>query len=103
MTASATGGIAARPDGTVSGVPRRWLRLEGTVLLGGSLIAYRATAEPWWLVPLALLAPDLFMAGYLGGTRLGAQLYNIAHSTVLPAAMAGLAWWQASPLSSSSA
>ena len=47
--------------------------------------------------PLALLVPDLFMAGYPGGTRLGAQLYNIAHSTVLPAAMAGLAWWQSKP------
>ena len=41
-------------------------------------------------MPLALLVPDLFMAGYLGGTRLGAQLYNIAHSAVLPTAMACL-------------
>ena len=49
-------------------------------------------------MPLALLVPDLFMAGYLGGTRLGAQLYNIAHSTVLPAAMVGLGWWQSKPL-----
>jgi Domain of unknown function (DUF4260) len=97
MTASVPADIAARPDGTVRGVPRRWLRLEGAVLLGGSLIAYRATAEPWWLVPLALLVPDLFMVGYLGGTRLGAQLYNIGHSTVLPAAMVGLGWWQSKP------
>jgi hypothetical protein len=37
-------------------------------------------------------------AGYLGGTRLDARLYNLAHSTVLPAALAGLGWWQSRPL-----
>ncbi|MGD0687117.1 MAG: DUF4260 domain-containing protein [Streptosporangiaceae bacterium] len=90
--------VAARPDGTVTGVPRRWLRLEAAVLLAGSLIAYSATGQHWWLVPLALLLPDAAMAGYLRGSRLGAQLYNLAHSTVLPAAMIGLGWWQSRPL-----
>ena len=98
LLASAAAGVTARPDGTVRGVPRRWLRLEGAVLLAGSLIAYAATGEPWWLVPLALLVPDLFMAGYLRGTRPGAQLYNLAHSTALPAGMVGLGWWQSQPL-----
>jgi hypothetical protein len=98
LLASAAAAVTARPDGTVRGVPRRWLRLEGAVLLAGSLIAYAATGEPWWLVPLALLVPDLFMAGYLRGTRPGAQLYNIAHSTALPAGMVGLGWWQSQPL-----
>jgi hypothetical protein len=37
-------------------------------------------------------------AGYLGGTRLDARLYNLAHSTVLPAALAELGWWQSRPL-----
>jgi Domain of unknown function (DUF4260) len=94
MMGSAAAGVAARPDGTVTGVPRRWLRLEGAVLLAGSLTAYSATGQPWWFVPLALLVPDVFMAGYLRGSRLGAQLYNLAHSTALPAAMIGLGWWQ---------
>jgi hypothetical protein len=49
-------------------------------------------------VPLAVLLPDAAMAGYLRGSRLGAQLYNLAHSTVLPAAMIGLGWWQSRPL-----
>ena len=95
---SASAGAAAGPDGTVTGTPRRWLRLEGAVLLAGSLIAYSATRQPWWLVPLTLLLPDLLMAGYLRSSRLGAQLYNIAHSTVLPAALTGLGWWQGKPL-----
>jgi Domain of unknown function (DUF4260) len=95
-SASAYG--AAPPDGTVTGTPRRWLRLEGAVLLAGSLIAYSASGQPWWLVPLALLVPDVLMAGYLRCSRLGAQLYNLAHSTTLPAAMIGLGWWQSRPL-----
>jgi hypothetical protein len=89
---------AGRTSGTVTGVPRRWLRLEAAVLLAGSLIAYSATGQPWWLVPVTILVPDLLAAGYLGGTRLGAHLYNVAHSTALPAAVVGLGWWQGRPL-----
>ena len=98
ITGGTPAGAAARPDGTVTGTPRRWLRLEGAVLLAGSLIAYSATGQPWWLVLLAILVPDLLMAGYLGGNRLGARLYNLAHSTLLPAAVVGLGWWQGKPL-----
>jgi len=95
-SASAYG--AARPDGTVTGTPRRWLRLEGAVLLAGSLIAYSATGQHWWLIPLVLLIPDVVMIGYLRGNHLGAQLYNLTHSTVLPAAVIGFGWWQSKPL-----
>ena len=34
---------------------------------------------PWWVWPLALLAPDLGMIGYLAGPRVGAVTYNAAH------------------------
>lgn len=98
ITGSASAGAAVLPDGTVTGAPRRWLRLEGAVLAAGSLIAYPATGQAWWLVPLALLVPDVLMAGYLRGSRPGAQLYNLAHSTALPAAMIGLGWWQGTHL-----
>ena len=36
----------------------------------------------------------MLTAGYLGGSRLDARLYNLTHSTVLLAALAGLGWWQ---------
>ena len=80
--------------GTVVGAPRLWLQLEGAALLVGSLVAFSTTHRSWWLVPLALFIPDLFMAGYLGGTRIGARVYNLAHSTPLPALMVGCGWWQ---------
>ena len=34
------------------------------------------------------------MVGYLGGPRLGAIAYNLAHNTALPAMVVALGWWQ---------
>jgi uncharacterized protein DUF4260 len=78
----------------VTGAPRRWLRLEGVVLLVGSLLAYSSIDRPWWLVPLTLLVPDLSMIGYLAGTRIGARAYNLAHATPIPGAFVAIGWWQ---------
>jgi hypothetical protein len=85
-------------EGTVTGAPRTWLRGEAAVLLAGALIAYSSTRQPWWLVPLVVLLPDLTMAGYLAGTRAGAVSYNLAHATPLPAVLVVLGWWQHRPL-----
>ena len=90
----AASAIASPVDGMVTGTPRRWLRVEGAVVVTGSLIAYSTTGQAWWLVPLTLLLPDLTMIGYLGGTRLGSYLYNLGHSTPLPAAIVAIGWWQ---------
>jgi hypothetical protein len=84
--------------GTVVGAPRRLLQLEGAILVAGALIAYTTTHEPWWLIPLTLLVPDLFALGYLAGTRVGANVYNLVHTTPLPAALIALAWSQHSRL-----
>src|SRR5580700_8615184 len=66
MTASPRGQGAVSPGvGVVVGAPRRWLGLEGLVLLAGALIAYGILGQPWWLVPAGILVPDLAMGGYL--------------------------------------
>lgn len=75
------------PDGAVIGAPLRWLRLEGLALLAGTLGCFVAVGEPWWLVPLLLLAPDLSAVGYLAGRRVGATAYNLGHSSLLPGAL----------------
>jgi len=90
--------IESTSDGTVSGTPRLWLRLEAAALLTGSLIAYSTTGQHWWLVPVVVLLPDLAITGYVGGTRIGALLYNLAHATPVPALVIGLGWWQHRPL-----
>ena len=71
----------------VAGKPLRWLRLDGLVLLAAALILFASTHQPWWLVPAVILLPDLFMLGYLRDTRVGAAVYNLGHSYLLPAAM----------------
>jgi|ERR1700676_3900776 hypothetical protein len=91
--------VAVAPDaGIVAGAPRTWLRVEAAVLLAGSLVAFSSTGEPWWLVPLAILIPDVVMVGYLAGARTGARLYNLGHTTLLPAVLVGLGWWRSAPI-----
>jgi hypothetical protein len=80
--------------GTVSGAPRLWLRLEGTVLLTGSIVAYAGTHQSWWLFALLVLVPDVAIAAYLRGNRVGAHLYNLAHATPVPATLLVIGWSQ---------
>jgi hypothetical protein len=76
----------------VAGLPLRILRAEGVVIFAAALAAFfSALDEPWWLVPLLLLFPDLFMVGYAGSARAGAVLYNLAHSYPAPALLGVLA------------
>jgi hypothetical protein len=83
-----------RPENpSVTGKPLLWLRAEGLTLFTAALLLYSATHQHWWLVPAVILLPDLFMVGYVGGSRLGAAVYNLGHSYPLPAltSLAGLA------------
>jgi hypothetical protein len=80
------------PTPAVCGLPLRVLRVEGMVLLVAALATYFAKLdEPWWLVPLLVLVPDVFMAGYAKSHRAGARLYNFAHSYPAPALLGILA------------
>lgn len=81
--------MGTHTDGTVRSGPLLWLRLDGLVLLGGSLALFATTGKSWWLVPLVILLPDVFMVGYLGGTRLGAFAYNLGHTYLAPALVTG--------------
>ncbi len=76
--------------GTVNGAPRLVLRAEGAALLISAALLYGRTGEPWWLFAVLFFAPDLSFVGYLGGPRLGAVVYNCAHTLIGPAAL-GLA------------
>jgi hypothetical protein len=87
-------------DGARADEPTRLLRLEGAALLAGSVLAYTTTGLPWWLIPLTLLLPDLSAVGYLGGTALGARVYNLFHITPLPGALVAVGWWQDASLAS---
>lgn len=63
-------------------------RLEGSVIVVLSLLLYWKYGGPWLLYVLLILAPDLFMLGYLRGPRIGAAAYNLGHSWLLPGILA---------------
>jgi hypothetical protein len=69
----------------VIGKPKMWLRLEGLVLLIGTVISFSTQHQRWWLYPTLLLVPDIFMLGYLSNTKVGAFFYNLGHSYLAPA------------------
>jgi len=84
---------ANEPTGAVSGGPRILLRLEGLALFAGMAVLYALLGRSWWLFAILFLVPDLSFAAYLAGPKVGAIVYNVAHSYVAPIALmsAGLA------------
>jgi len=72
------------PSGVVRNAPNHILRAEGLALLAAATVAYAQTGSGWALFAILFLAPDVFMLGYLHGTRLGSWSYNLGHSTILP-------------------
>jgi hypothetical protein len=61
--------------------------LEGLALLVGSLAVYFDRDYGWLALILLFLAPDLSFAGYLGGPKIGAGVYNVVHTTIGPIAL----------------
>jgi hypothetical protein len=76
----------------VSGKPRRWLRLDGGVIFVASIFLFAATHQPWWVYPVLLFVPDIFMIGYLRDTKVGAFSYNVGHSYFLPSLVVLIGW-----------
>ncbi len=65
-------------------------RLEGLVVLIGSLWAWHTLGGNWWAFVLLLLTPDLTLLGYLINPKIGAALYNLIHSYPLSALALGI-------------
>jgi hypothetical protein len=69
-------------------LPRTLLHLEGLAVATAATILYFHLGYPWWLFVVLALAPDLSMLGYVAGPAVGATAYNVAHTYVLPVALA---------------
>jgi hypothetical protein len=52
-----------------------------------AFIFYLRAGNPWWLFLLLVLVPDVSMAGYVRGNRIGATIYNLGHTYVFPAVL----------------
>lgn len=68
----------------VSGPPKIMLRIEALMILIGAATIYGLSDFGWGRFALLFLVPDLSMAGYLIGPRVGAIIYNTGHSHILP-------------------
>jgi hypothetical protein len=89
---------SAEPTGTVTGGPRTLLRLEGLALFLGMTLLYGVWDGSWWIYAALFLAPDLSFLAYLGGPRLGAIVYNAAHSYMMPMGLMTAGFAMADPL-----
>jgi hypothetical protein len=90
---------AAAPvaPGEVQGAVRTLLRLEALAMLAGSLVAFGALGGSWGWFAALFLVPDVSLLGYLAGPRVGAVVYNAAHSYVGPAILAAIGVLAATP------
>jgi Domain of unknown function (DUF4260) len=80
--------------------PAILLRIEEAILLLLTLFAYQHLHYSWLLFAILFLTPDLFMLGYLLHARLGAAVYNLAHTLNLPLALLFISYlkhWQREP------
>ena len=69
-------------------LPRLLLHAEGLAVAAAAVTLYFHEGYAWWLLLLLGLAPDLSMIGYAAGPRAGALAYDLAHTYVLPVALA---------------
>ncbi len=73
--------------GVVTGNVRLLLRLEGVAAFAAAVAFYAQAGFSWPEFVLFFLAPDLAMLAYFAGSRVGAIVYNLAHTYVLAAAL----------------
>ena len=61
-----------------------FLFLESVAIFLGSLLIYLFLDGNWIIFLVLLLAPDIFMVGYLKNSRIGSTTYNIGHIYTWP-------------------
>jgi hypothetical protein len=88
----------AETAGAVTGGARTLLRLEGLTLFAGMTLLYAVWGGSWWIYGILFLVPDLSFAAYLAGPRVGAIVYNAAHSYMAPVTLMTAGFALASPL-----
>ena len=74
------------------------LRLENAALAALAIGLYWHGGTSWWLFAALILVPDISMVGYLGGPKIGARVYNAAHSWIGPVCLGAAGWLAQQPL-----
>ena len=71
-------------------LPANQLRIEGAAQFALAVWGYRQVDGNWIGFVLLFLVPDLSWLGYLGGSQIGAAVYNIVHNNFFPLALAAV-------------
>lgn len=69
-------------SGQTTGGVRRLLRVEGLCVLMAALLFYPTLGFGWGNFFWFFLLPDLSLLAYLAGPKVGALIYNAAHSYI---------------------
>jgi hypothetical protein len=72
----------------ISGGLKLLLRMEGLALFAAGLAAFLYLKQSVWIFAGLFLVPDLSMAAYFAGPKLGSIAYNIFHTTIGPLLLA---------------
>lgn len=64
--------------------PKWLLHAEGLAVLAAAVAAYRELGASWVTFAVLFLVPDVSMAGYFFGTKIGAEVYNLSHTYTAP-------------------
>jgi hypothetical protein len=65
-------------------LPHVLLRLEGLAVAAAAVVLYFRQDFGWILFVALILAPDLSFAAYALGPRVGAVVYDAAHTEIFP-------------------
>lgn len=71
-------------------IPNVFLRAEGIVAFLAASILYFYFWGDWSFYIVALILPDIGIAGFFGGTKVGSVIYNVTHTFAIPVAL--IAW-----------
>lgn len=74
------------------------VRLEEVALAVLAAYLFTALGYAWWLLAPLFLVPDVSMAGYVFGPRVGAVAYNVVHHRAVAVAVFGLGLLLRQPL-----
>ncbi len=69
------------------------LKAEGLVVFALCTAMYFHMGGGWVMYLVLFLVPDVAMAGYAAGPKVGAIIYNTVHTYVGPAALAGTGYY----------
>jgi hypothetical protein len=63
---------------------RLYLQLEGLAAFCVATLVYAGQQSSWWLYGALFFVPDVFMLGYAVNLRVGASIYNLGHTYLVP-------------------